>query len=137
MKYEIISIRKRKTIRVKRPIDLYNVLKKYTKNRQEQFLTITLNGAHDIVGIHITSIGIANRTIVHPREIFYHAIKDNACAIMIAHNHPSGQLNPSPEDKKITEDLIEAAKIMGMQFIDHLIIVKDNFYSFRENGLFN
>jgi len=136
MTYEIISIRKRKTLRIKQPCDLYTVLKKYAKCKQEQFLTITLNGSHDIIGIHIITIGLVNKTIIHPREVFYRVVHDNACAMAVAHNHPSGNLEPSPEDFEIHERLVSASQIMGIHFLDNLIISKNGFYSMRENGRF-
>ena len=84
MTYEIISKRLRKTIKVRQPDDVYQILKRYTKSRQEVFLTITLNCSHEIIGIHISTIGLINRTIIHPREVYIHAILDNAFSIMIA-----------------------------------------------------
>jgi len=111
---------------------MFNFLKRYAKSRQEYFLVITLNGAHEIMGIHIATIGLMNRTIVHPREVFIHAIKDNAAAIVIVHNHPSGNVLPSPEDIDITNRMKEAADLLGINFLDHLIISKHCYYSFRQ-----
>ncbi|MCL2440485.1 MAG: DNA repair protein RadC [Treponema sp.] len=138
MTYNIISTRKlKKEIKIRQPIDIYFFLQRYAKNRKEQFFTITLDGEHKVIGIHIVSIGIANQTIVHPREVYYHAIKDNACALIFAHNHPSGQLAISPPDEEITDRLKSAGKIMGFHIIDHLIFNKKSFLSMRENGYFN
>ena len=135
MIYEIISARKfKKEIIIKKPVDIFNILKKYAKSQKEQFLVLTLNGAHIVIGIHIVTIGLANKTIVHPREVFYHAVKDNACALVFAHNHPSGNLEPSVEDKEITERLVDAAGIMGFHIVDHIIFSKNDYYSMRENG---
>jgi DNA repair protein RadC len=135
MTYEIISTRKlRKTIIFKSPNDIFGLLKRYGNNKQEIFLVITLTGSHKVLNIHISTIGSANRTIVHPREVFRHAIADNASAIVVAHNHPSGGLTPSPEDEEITHRLLDSGKILGIHFLDHLIINKDNFYSFRQDN---
>jgi DNA repair protein RadC len=131
MTYDIISKRTRKSIKIKRPDDIYQFLKRYTKNRQELFLVISLNNSHEIIGVYISTIGIIDKTIVHPREIFYHLIKDNASSFIVAHNHPSGNLEPSGEDIENTERLLKASKIMGFHFLDHLIITKDNFCSIR------
>jgi DNA repair protein RadC len=131
MTYEIISKRTRKTIKIKTPDDLFKFLKRYTESRQELFLVITLNNAHEIIGVHISTIGIIDKTIVHPTAIFYHLIKDNAASFIVAHNHPSGNLEPSGEDIENTERLLEASKIMGFHFLDHLIITKNNFCSIR------
>ena len=134
MTYDIISKRTRKTIKIKNPDDLFNFLKRYTKNRQELFLVISLNNSNEIIGVHISTIGILNKTIVHPREIFYHLIKDNASSFIVAHNHPSGNLVPSGEDIENTERLLEASKIMGFHFLDNLIITKNNFCSIRSKN---
>jgi DNA repair protein RadC len=137
MTYDIISTRKlRKTIKIVDPMDLYKLLKRYIKSSQEQFLTITLNGAHEVIGIHIVTIGLINRTITHPREVYRPAIADNAAAVIVAHNHPSGKLTPSPEDREINERLEEVSKIIGIHYLDHLIIGKNGFYSFtRDNSI--
>ena len=135
MTYDIVSTRRvRKTIKVTQPDDLFEFIKKYARSRQEQFLVTTLDGAHQVIGVHIATIGLANKTIVHPREVFFHAIRDNAVAIIVAHNHPSGQLIPSQEDKEMTERLAESAKILGFHLLDHLIFNKYGFYSFRKEG---
>jgi len=134
MTYEIISTRKRKSVKVRNPIDIYEAIKRYGISKQECFLVITLNGAHEIIAIHIATVGLANKTIIHPREIFKRAYSDNAVAVAVAHNHPSGSLVPSDEDVEITERIIEAGKILGVPIIDHLIINQKSFYSFRQNG---
>jgi len=134
MTYEIISVRKRKSIKIRDPIDIYKAIKRYGSNEQEQFLVITLNGNNEIIAIHIATLGLAYKTLIEPREVFKHAVRDNAVAIIIAHNHPSGALTPSPEDVGITERIIEAGNILGIHVIDHLIISKRNYYSFGQDG---
>ena len=132
MTYDILSTRKcRKKINIKRPEDLYNFLKRYAKSRQEMFFVLTLNTANEIISIHISTVGLLNKSIVHPREVFIHAIKDNAASFMVAHNHPSGQLLSSPEDVEITENLDKASEIMGINFLDHLIFTKKGFISMK------
>jgi DNA repair protein RadC len=76
-----------------------------------------------------------NRTIVHPREVFADPILDRASAIAVAHNHPSGQLKPSREDGEITTQLFEAASILGLRFLDHLIFTAAGYFSYRQEGL--
>jgi DNA repair protein RadC len=132
MTYDILSTRKcRKIISIKKPNDLYKFLKRYAKSRQEMFFVLTLNTAHEIISIHISTIGLLNKSIVHPREVFIHAIKDNAASFIVAHNHPSDQLLPSPEDEAITENLNKASEIMGFIFLDHIIFTKKGFYSMK------
>ena len=133
MTYDIMTTRKiRKTLSIKNPAQLHEFLKRYAKSRQEQFFVITLNGAHEVISIHIATIGLMNKTIIHPREVFIHAIKDNSYSIIIAHNHPSGNVNPSPEDEEMTKRLSESAQILGIHLLDHLIISKHCYYSFRQ-----
>ena len=132
MTYDIISKRTRKSLIVKHPDVLFKFLKRYTKSRQEQFFVITINGSNEVIGIHIATIGIANKTIVHPREIFIHAITDNAVAVIIAHNHPSSNLKPSLEDIEITKRLKDAGELLGIYVLDHLIINKKEYYSFKQ-----
>ena len=101
--------------------------------RQEQFMVLTLNGTHEPIHMYVISVGLVNRTIVHPREVFYPAIKDNSVAIIVAHNHPSGHTDPSPEDIEITKRLHEAGSILGIAVLDHIIIGKHGYYSFIEH----
>jgi DNA repair protein RadC len=138
MTYNIISTRKiKKTISVKQPDDLFKFLKRYIKSRQEMFLTVTFTTLNEIIGIHIVTIGLLNHCIIHPREVFIHAIKDNAAGIIIVHNRPSGKVEPSSQDKEITHDLNNASKILGISLLDHLIIGKNGYYSFKQNGKLN
>ena len=134
MTYEIISVRKRRPKEIKTLMDIYEAIKKYGKNEQELFLVITLNADPGITAIHIASLGSSNTIVIQPREIFRHAIRDNATAIVIAHNHPSGELTPSPEDLEMTEKIIEAGKILGIKVKDHIILTKQHYYSFRQAG---
>lgn len=121
--------------RISCPGDLYPMLKKYGFKMREYFIEVLLDGGHQVIKEKVVSIGIVNRTIVHPREIFHEAVLHCACAIIIAHNHPSGNLEPSVEDKEITDRLNEASKIMGIAILDHLIISRKGYFSFVEHGL--
>ena len=138
MNYEILSERKiRYPVKITDPVNAYETLKRYAKSKQEQFIVLTLNGAHEVLRVSIVSIGILNRTIVAPREVFIRAIRDSAAAIIIAHNHPSGQLEPSDEDRSITKRLTEAGEILGIPVLDHIIFTKAGFISFTNLGLLN
>lgn len=118
------------------PGDTYPLLAKYTKEKVEVFLCVTLNGAHNVIKVHKICIGLLNRVLIHPREIFIAAIKDRASAIIIAHNHPSGNLDPSQEDKEVCKRMVDAGKIIGIEVLDCLIITQNGYYSFLEEGLF-
>jgi DNA repair protein RadC len=93
-----------------------------------------LNGAHEILHIRLVTVGTANQTLIHPREVFAEAIKDRACAIIVCHNHPANSCVPSQEDIEITEQIYEASKVIGIKILDHIIITRKSHYSFREHG---
>jgi DNA repair protein RadC len=135
MIYELVSERTAPAYRISSPSDIYGALARYARARNERFFAITLNGAHEIIKVHIVSIGLVNRTVVHPREVYITAIKDNSCAIIVAHNHPSGRLDPSPEDREITNRLRQAAEVLGIALLDHVIFARTGYYSFVEHGL--
>jgi len=135
MKYDIVSERTAPSYKISSPKDIYGALARYARARTERFLVATLSGAHEIIKIHIISIGLINRTVVHPREVFYPAIVDGAVAVIASHNHPSGHLDPSPEDQEITRRLREAGEILGISLLDHVIISRSGYYSFVEHGL--
>ena len=133
MTYDIISKRLRKSIVVKKPDVLYNFLKRYTKLGQEMFLTVTLKTNLEIIGIHITTIGLINKTLVHPREVFKHSIRDESSSIIIVHTHPYGNPEPSKEDIEITEQMRKSGDILGINVLDHLIITRKGYFSFSKS----
>ena len=116
-------------------LDVFNELLEYTTKKQEYFLCITLDGASHIIEKRIISIGTLNQSLVHPREVFSDAITDRAAGIIIAHNHPSGQLEASIEDKRVTKRLKEVGTIMGIELLDHVILSRDGYLSLRDEGL--
>lgn len=116
------------------PGDVYPNIQPYGFKEQEHFLVVTLSGAHKVIDTHCISIGIVNHVIVHPREVFRPAIVDNAVSVILAHNHPSGNLEPSKEDRDITHRLQEAGVLLGIEVLDHLVINKKGYYSFLEKG---
>jgi len=124
-----------KGTRIRSPEDIYSVVSYWARRREENFLAVTLNGAHDVIKVHRITKGLVNRTIVHPRECFYPVIKDYASSVAFVHNHPSGNASPSPEDESVTERLSQAACILGFSFLDHVIIAPNgNLFSFRRDG---
>jgi len=114
----------------------YDHLKEYHHLDREHFIAITLDGASRVIGTHTISIGTLNQSLVHPREVFFRAIQDRAASIILAHNHPSGQLFPSRADKQVTTRLKEAGKLIGIEVIDHIILAPDGYYSFQESDEF-
>jgi len=121
--------------RIKHPEDIYELIRHHADRRQEKFISISLNGAHEVLAIRIVTIGLVNRTIIHPREVLADPIQDRASSVAVAHNHPSGNLQPSMEDRKITQRLKDAAEILGLNFLDHLIFSDTDLFSFRREGL--
>ena len=102
---------------------------------QEHFRIMTLNTKKEINFIREISKGTINMTIVHSREVFRAAISDNAHSIILLHNHPTGDPSPSKEDIKLTKNLLEASKIIGIDILDHIIIGDNKYFSFLEEGL--
>lgn len=120
---------------IKTASDIYKELEKYKNKKQEYFIMISLDGANHIIKKRVISIGILNQSLVHPREVFSPALKDRAASIIIAHNHPSGVLKASNEDINITNRLKECGKLLGLEILDHIIITKDGYLSFKEEDL--
>jgi DNA repair protein RadC len=115
--------------------DIYEELKAYKHKQQEYFIALYLDGANHLVNTEVISIGTLNQSLVHPREVFSYAIQKRCVSIIIAHNHPSGILEPSQEDINVTKRLQEAGKILGIEVLDHVIFTKNGFYSFEEEGI--
>ncbi|MBR7064382.1 MAG: hypothetical protein IKI31_04480, partial [Treponema sp.] len=99
------------------------------------FVCVSLNGGHEILQIRVVTVGTINRTLVHPREVFSEALVENAAALIVCHNHPSGSCEPSEEDILATQNLIDASKIIGISLLDHIIINRDSYFSFLEHNL--
>ena len=115
--------------------DVYQHLAEFHNCDREHFIAITLDGASRIINTRVISIGTLNQSLVHPREVFADAISDRAASIIISHNHPSGQLEPSIEDRRVTKRLKEVGTIMGIELLDHVILTASSHYSFSEEGL--
>lgn len=121
--------------RVSKPSDLIPFVNHYAMQEQEHFICVTLNGANEIIKIRTVSVGTINKTMVHPREVFTGAIKDMASAVILCHNHPSGNCIPSNDDIETTHRMVEAGECLGIQVLDHIIITTKGFFSLKEEGL--
>lgn len=121
--------------KVRSALDAYPLLRHYADRRQEHFICISLNGAHEVIATRVVTIGLVNATQVHPREVFSDPICDRACAVLVAHNHPSGNLTPSEEDKKVTRALKDSGSLLGIKLLDHIIFSQNEFFSFADQGL--
>lgn len=120
--------------KIEEPADLLPHVRHYADRKQEHFLCATINGANEILNIRVVSIGLVDRTPVHPREVFADALSDRASGVIVAHNHPSGGLEPSPHDLDVTAQLKAAGAVMGIALLDHIIFNKNDYYSFLEAG---
>ena len=120
---------------IKSANDVYIILKDEVKKwKQEKLILFSLNTKNKIIRKVITSVGTVNSNLVHPRDIFREAIEDNATSIIICHNHPSGNVEPSDADINITNELIKSSKLIGIDLLDH-IIIGDGYYSIREKQI--
>lgn len=120
--------------RITVPADILPVIRHYADRKQEHFLCLSLNGAHEVQSVRVVSIGLVNRTIVHPREVFADPLTDRAAAVVVAHNHPSGRVEPSMEDRDVTRRLKQAGDTLGIRLLDHLVFSTKGYYSFLEHG---
>lgn len=127
----------KETIRITGANDVLPLIKDIAGKQQEHFICISLNGANEVIENRIVTVGLLDKSQVHPREVFADVITDRAAGVIFAHNHPSGESKPGNSDLKIHEQLTEAGKILGIKVLDHIIISKKGYYSFQENGLIN
>ena len=129
--------KKLQSIPITSPNDIANFIRnKILKtNAKEHFILLCLDGSHHVIGYNVVSIGTANAAMVHPREVFQPAVLTGAVSIVVAHNHPSGSLTPSKEDRSVTEKLKEAGKLLDIKVLDHLIITEESHLSFHEMGM--
>lgn len=120
-------------VRIKHPTDVLPLIQHYADRKQEHFIVVSLNGAHEVMSTRVVTIGLVDQSHVHPREVFSDPITERASAIVLAHNHPSGQLIPSPEDLDVTHRIKVAGDILGIEVLDHVLFTHKGFYSFAEH----
>jgi len=120
--------------RITSPEEVLPVVNGIRDKKQEYFICLTLNGAGELIEKRVITVGLLNYSPVHPREVFADAIADRAASVILVHNHPSGQLEPSGDDVKITRQLIEAGRILGIRVHDHIIVTRSGYLSMRSAG---
>ncbi len=120
-------------LKIKFPADILPLIQHYGDRKQEHFICVSINGANEVMTVRVVTIGLINKSHVHPREVFADVIAERASAVIVAHNHPNGELNPSKEDIQITKRLKEAADILGLNLLDHIIFNARGYYSFAED----
>ncbi|MBN2626414.1 MAG: DNA repair protein RadC [Spirochaetales bacterium] len=121
-------------IRIDSPETVQKILFNYIDRSSEYFFALNLNGAHELTGRHIVSTGNLNRVYIQPKDVFLEAVRENSAALIVAHNHPSGSLEPSREDLDITERLMELSRLLNIPLLDHIIFSRKGYYSFLEEG---
>lgn len=118
-----------------KPSQVWEALKDIRESKKEHFVIFYLDTKNQEITQEIISMGTLNASLVHPREVFEPAVRNLAAQIIVAHNHPSGDYSPSDEDIKVTQKLVESGKILGIEVIDHVIVTKNEFFSFRDKEL--
>jgi DNA repair protein RadC len=120
---------------VSSPADVDRLLRGRIANHdRENFIVVLLNTKNEVIGTPLVSVGTLSASLVHPREVFKPAIRSSAASVVLAHNHPSGKAEPSREDREVTGRLVEAAEILGIEVLDHVIVGED-YFSMKENGM--
>ena len=122
-------------IRINKPPDIVPHIRHYADRNQEHFICVSINGANEVISIRVVTIGLIDRSTVHPREVFADPITDRASSVILAHNHPIGDITPSREDIETTKRLRRAGEIMGITVLDHIILQHNEYFSFVENGI--
>ena len=121
-------------LKINTPADILPLIRHFADRKQEHFLAVTINGANEVLNVRVVSIGLIDRSPVHPREVFADALTDRASGIIVAHNHPAGSLDPSPSDMDATKQIKEAGEIIGIEVLGHIIFNRKGYYSFLESG---
>lgn len=120
---------------VRGPENVYDLTRDIRGANREHFVGFYLNSRHQVLRREIISIGSLNASIVHPREVFLPAVALSAASVILAHNHPSGDPTPSEEDLAITRRLVESGRLLGIELLDHVVVARDAYASFKERRL--
>jgi DNA repair protein RadC len=126
---------KKEGITFNKPSDIVPLLRHYADRKQEHFICVSLNGANEILNTRVVTIGLADRSHVHPREVFADVLVDRASAVILAHNHPAGSVEPSEEDITVTKRISQAGQILGITVLDHIVFNQKEYLSFIEKGI--
>jgi len=125
----------RDAVKIVTAADVLPLLADIAGKQQEYFVCISLNGANEVIEKRIVTIGLLDQSPIHPREVYADVIADRAAAVIFAHNHPSGDVQPSEADLRMHNQLVEAGKILGLRVLDHVIVARKVYFSFQEAGL--
>jgi DNA repair protein RadC len=121
------------------PEAAFQLLKKRFRHAedQEHFVLLLLSARNTVIGVHTVSVGSLNASIVHPREVFKPAVAQSAASVLLAHNHPSGNVDPSDDDLALTKRLVQVGELLGIPILDHLIVAKGKYISLKQEGHFS
>ncbi len=125
----------KRKIQILQPKDIFEELREFRDKKKEYFFVFYLDTRNTEIKRELISVGSLNSNIAHPREIFEPAIRYLSAQIILVHNHPSGDPQPSEEDLELTRKIVEGGKILGIEVLDHVVITKENYFSFAENKL--
>jgi DNA repair protein RadC len=125
----------KKAVLLLSPQDVWNELRDIRDNKKEHFVIFFLDTRNQEIKREIISVGTLNSSLVHPREVFEPAVKHLASHVIIAHNHPSGNSEPSEEDLDITKRLVESGKLLGIEIADHVVVTPASYFSFKEKNI--
>jgi len=114
--------------------DVLPYIRHIAEKRQEYFVCLSLNGASEVIESRVVTVGLLDCNQVHPREVFADPIADRAASVILAHNHPSGTLEASPEDLALTKRLVKAGDLLGIKVLDHIIVTKRGYISLKQEG---
>ncbi len=126
--------RPKDAVDVSGPRQVYEQLQPLRHKRKEHFVALYVNARNRLIHVQTVSIGTLTASLVHPREAFGPAVEQAAAGVIVAHNHPSGDIRPSAEDRAATRRLERAGRILGVPLLDHVVVAESGYYSFREEG---
>ena len=125
----------KETVKIMVAQDVLPLVADISGKQQEYFVCISLDGANEVIEKRVVTIGLLDKSPVHPREVFADVIADRAASVIFAHNHPSGDEQPSESDRRIHDQLTKAGAILGLRVLDHVIVTRKGYFSFQEAGL--
>lgn len=133
--FELVRRRlQREGARVREAKDILPFVQQIRDKKQEYFVCLSLNGANEVIENRVVTVGLLDSNQVHPREVYADPLTDRAASIIVAHNHPSGTLEASPEDVALTDRLARAGKLLGIPLLDHIIVTKRGYLSLKQAG---
>jgi len=123
-----------KPLKLSTPVEVYRAFRKLEDSDKERFYSVLLDNKNQVIGVEMVSQGCLNSSPIHPREVYKSALLASAASVIFVHCHPSGDPKPSSTDKMITTQLEEAGEILGIELLDHVIIGRDEYFSFADKG---